>query len=136
MSQRKEKYARRMEREIDGLKQRINSVQATMELDRKICADDAYRKELTEAEDRERRMRTYRRLRKIEQSIARQLVVLLIAIVLSILALSIVFIMVFNMGQAGAEQAREAETSSAGYTETVPTAAECDEYEVDAWAGE
>lgn len=136
MSQRKEKYARRMEREIDGLKHRINSVQATMELDRKICADDAYRKELTEAEDRARRMRIYRRMRKMEQSIARQGVVLLIAIVLSIFVLSIVFIMAHNMGQAGAERAGEAGTVSTRYTDTVLASVECREFEVDTWAGE
>lgn len=136
MSQRKEKYARSTERKIGELERSINSVQATMELDRKICADDAYRKELTEAEDRERRMRTYRRLRRVEQSMDRLRAALLIASALGILALSIVFIMVFNMGQAGAEQARETGAASAGYTETVPTAAECDEYEVDAWDGE
>lgn len=136
MSQRKEKYARRMEREVAGLEQRINDLKITVDADRRICADDAYRKELTEKEDRERRRRMHRSMRRIEQSIDRQRVVLLIAIVLGVIALSIVFIMVLNMGQAGAEQTREARTASASYTETAPTVTERWEFGVDAWAGE
>lgn len=135
MSQRKEKYARGMEREIAGLKQIVNDLKITVDADRRICANDEYRKQLEEEGERERRRRLHRRLRKIERSMDRLRASLLIAIAVGILALSIVFVIAFKMGQAGATQVQKARTTSAGYMDVVPTSAEYRKCETDAWAG-